>query len=173
MKKYEEQLSADAALLNKYLSQYKVCLSKKETLEQRRNDIIREFDNPLNAVSYDGMPKGSGGVVPIGCAAISYRLDEINERIKKQLEKAKKALTEILDMIEFLPENSTERSIIEHRYIDRYHWERICKVEHMSRTPVTRQWRKGLYELLEFKKVQQILRDYKKQLEKEQLEKGE
>ena len=166
MKKYEEHLSEEAELLNKYLSQYKVCLSKKKNLEHRRNDIIREFDNPLKAVSYDGMPKGSGGVAPIGCAAISYRLDEIDGRIKLQLEKATKALTEIMDVIEFLPENSTERSIIEHRYIDRYRWERICQVEHMSRTPVTRQWRKGLYKLLEFKKVQQILHDYEKQLEK-------
>ena len=163
MKKYEEQLTEDAVLLNQYLSQYKRCISRKKALEHRRNEIIREFNNPLSGVSYDGMPRGSGEGV--GCAAISFRLDEIDTRIKEQMDKSVKVLAEIMDVIEFLPENSIERSIIEHRYIDRMNWDKICRIENISRTPGTRHWRKGLYELLEFKKVQQIIRDYEKQLE--------
>lgn len=163
MKKYEEQLSQEAVLLNQYLSQYRRCIERKKTLERRRNDIIQEFENPLSGVSYDGMPHGSGAGV--GCAALSFRLDEINTRIKEQMDKSIKILTEIMDIIEFLPENSMERTIIEHRYIDRLSWGQICKIEHISRTPGTRYWRKGLYELLEFKKVQRIVKEYKGELE--------
>lgn len=162
MKKYEEQLSTDAELLNKYLYQYKNCICKKHSLENRRKEIVKEFDNPLSAINYDGMPRGSGE--GLGCAALSFRLDEIDTRIREQIDKATKALSDIMDVIEFLPENSTERSILEHKYIDRYSWEQICRVEHMSRTPATRYWRKGLYQLLEFKKVNVILHEYEKQL---------
>ena len=160
MGKYEEQLSTDAILLNKYLSQYKCCIERKRSLERRRADIIREFDNPLSGISYDGMPRSGGEGV--GCAALSFRLDEIDTRIKEQMNKSVKILAEIMDVIEFLPENSMERAIIEHRYIDRMDWSKICRTEHISRTPATRYWRKGLYDLLEFKKVQQIVHDFEK-----------
>lgn len=163
MKKYEEQLTEDALLLDKYLLQYKCCINKKRNLERRQKDIKWELDHPLKGISYDGMPHGSGEGV--GCAAISFRLDEINTRIEEQREKSIKVLADIMDVIEFLPENSMERAIIEHRYIDRYSWGRICKEVHLSRTPATRHWKKGLYELLEYKKVQQIVHEYEKDLE--------
>ena len=163
MKKYEEQLSPEALILDEYLFQYKRCIGRKRSLEHRRNEIVREFDHPLSGVSYDGMPRGSG--VSVGCAALSYRLDEIDTRIKEQMDKSVKVLAEIMDVIEFLPENSIERAIIEHRYIDRMKWWQICKEENLSRTPATNYWRKGLYYLLEFKKVQQIVKEYGEVLE--------
>ncbi len=163
MKKYEEHLTPDAVLLNKYLNQYKHCIGRKKALEHRRNEISREFSNPLSGISYDGMPHGSGEGV--GCAAISFRLDEIDTRIKEQIDKSVKLLDEIMDVIGFLPENSIERTIIEHRYIDRMNWDKICRIENISRTPGNRYWRKGLYQLLEFKKVQQIIHDFEKQQE--------
>lgn len=162
MKKYEEKLTEDALLLDQYLSQYRRCLGRKKTLENRRLEIEREFYSPLSGINYDGMPHGSG--TNMGCAALSFKLDEINTRIKEQSSKSVKILAEIMDIIEFLPENSTERSIVEHKYIDRKSWNQICKIEHLSRTPATRHWRKGLYHLLEFKKVQQILHEYEKGL---------
>lgn len=163
MTRYDEQLSEDASLLDQYLSQYKQCIGKKKSLEHRQKEIAWELDHPLKAISYEGMPHGSGESV--GCAALSFRLDEIKTRIEEQKEKAVKVLADIMDVIEFLPENSTERSIIEHKYIDRHSWRQICKTENLSRTPATRYWRKGLYELLEFKKVQQIVHEYEKELE--------
>ena len=73
-----------------------------------------------------------------------------------------KKYVRINDVIEFLPENSTERAILEYKYIDNYSWNKICNLEHMSRTPATQYWRKGLYKLLEFAKVQEIVREYRK-----------
>lgn len=162
MKKHEEQLSPEALLLDRYLYQYKRCIGRKRALERRRDEIIKEFDHPLNSVKYDGMPHGSGEGV--GCAALSFRLDEIDTRIREQLHKSTKVLASIMDVIEFLPENSMERSIFEHRYIDRMSWERVCGEVHLTRTPATKYWKKGLYELLEFKKIQQIVSEYDKEL---------
>lgn len=168
MKRDGEQLSGDAQLLNKYLNQYKICIGKKRSLEYRRRDILQEFNSPLSAIRMDGMPRGSS--TGVGCAALSFRLDEIESRISDQISKSEKVLTEIMDVIEFLPENSMERSVIEHRYIDRFSWDKVCRVEHISRTPAIRYWRKGLYALLEFKRITQVLHDYKQELLKEGLE---
>lgn len=163
MGKYEEPLSDEAFFLDRYLNQYKRCISRKRVLERRRSEIISEFDSPLSGVSYDGMPHGNSSGV--GCAAISFRLDEINTRIKEQMDKSVKVLAEIMDVIDFLPENTIERAIIEHRYIDRMKWWQICKEENISRTPATNYWKKGLHDLLEFKKIRQIVEEYQKELE--------
>lgn len=165
IKKTENRLSSEAEMLDRYLSQYKYCIGQKKSLERRRAEIIQEFDNPLRAVKMDGMPRGiSSGM---GCAAISFRLDEIDTRIKGQIETAAKILTDIMSVIDFLPENSPERSIIENKYIDRYSWDRVCRENHISRTPAIKRWRKGLYMLLEFKKIKQILKEYQDDQEKD------
>jgi hypothetical protein len=164
MNKYDEQLTPEALLLNRYLNQYRNCIERKKSLERRRNEIIREFDHPLSGVSNDGMPHGSGD--SLGCAALSFRLDEINTKIIEQMERSSKILTEIMDIIDFLPENSMERSIAERKYIDRQNWDQICRAEHISRTPAARHWRKALYRLLEFKKVVQVLKEYEESIGK-------
>ena len=165
MNKTESRLTAEAALLNQYLSQYKYCIDKKKSLENRRSEIVKELDCPFGAVKMDGMPRGSRSVE--GFSAIFFRLDEIDTKIKEQIETAAKMLSDIMNVIDFLPENSLERSIIENRYIDRYSWEMVCRENHISRTPATKSWRKGLYMLLEFKKVRQILKEYQDGKEKD------
>lgn len=167
MKRDYEQLSEAAALLNRYLGQYKHCINKKKNLENRLRDIQFEFNHPLGALKYDGMPHGSS--VGVGCAALTYRLDEMETRIHDQMEKSMCVLTEIMDVIDFLPENSMERAIIEHKYIDCFNWNKISMKENISRTPAIRYWRKGLYALLEFEKIQQILKDYEHELEKDDI----
>lgn len=160
----KRRLTDEAELLDRYLNQYKCCIGKKRSLEIRREEIIREFDFPLPAVKMDGMPRSSRSGE--GCAAISFRLDEIETMIREQMGKAVKILSDIMDVIDLLPENSLERSIIENKYIDRYKWDRVCKENHISRTPATKSWRKGLYTLLESRKVQQILKEYRDGWEK-------
>ena len=97
----------------------------------------------------------------MGCAAVSFRLDEIDTRIKEQINVSANILTDIMHVIDFLPENSIERSIIENRYIDRYSWERVCRENFISRTSAIRIWKRGIYRLLGFRKVKLILREYK------------
>ncbi len=159
----QERLTDDAKLLNQYLNQYRFCIGRKRLLERRRAEIIMEFGNPLKAVPMDGMPKGNRHRE--GCAALSLRLDEVDTRIKEQKENAEKVLVNIMNIIDFLPESSLERAILENRYLDRYNWEQVCRENHISRTPAMRKWRRGLHKLLDFKKIKQILEEYKNSLQ--------
>lgn len=163
MRDFDERLTSEAELLDEYLYQYKDCISRKNALVRRRTEIQQEFDCPLSGINYDGLPHGNG--ISVGSAAISYRLDEIDTKIKGQMQKAEKLLSDIMNVIDFLDEQSLERSIIENRYIDRMGWNAVCRENHASRSKVNRYWKKGLYELLEFKKVKKILRDFQKSRE--------
>lgn len=167
MKRNYEQLSDEALLLNRYLNQYKCCISTKKNLENRLRDIKDEFNHPLGALKMDGMPHGTS--IATGCAALTYRLDELETRIKNQIDKSMRVLTEIMNVIDLLPENSMERAIIEHKYIDCYNWTKICIRESISRTPAIAYWRKGLYYLLDCKTIQGILQIYKTELEKDSI----
>ena len=102
MKKYDEQLSPEALMLHRYLSQYKQCIARKRTLELRQKEIREEFNHPLKGISYDGMPHGNG--VSVGCASLSYQLDEIQTELKDQMQKSIQVLSEIMDILKFLPE---------------------------------------------------------------------
>lgn len=164
MNRGSERLTEEAELLNQYLCQYKYCIGIKRTLEKRRLEILREFENPLKPRRMDGMPRGSSR--QLGCDALPLWLDEIDTKIKAQMENTKQVLVSIMDVINFLPESSMERAIIENRYIDCYNWEKVCKENHISRTPATRRWRKGLYILLEQKEVQKLLEEYRTEAKK-------
>lgn len=155
----EKSLTPEAELLNNFLNQYKYCIRTKKNLENRRLEITREFNTPLasvkNVVKSDAEKKGEG------CATLVFQLDEINEQIKEQIERSVKTLKNIFYIINYLPENTMERAIIENRYIDCYKWEKICQINNISRTPAIKAWKKGLYMLLELKEVKKILKDFK------------
>lgn len=156
------QLTDDALLLNRYLGQYKHCINVKRNLEVRLRDIRFEFDHPLSSVRMDGMPRGNA--TGVGCASLTLRLDEIETKIKEQIDRSMKVLRDIMAVIELLPDNSMERIIIEHRYIDRMSWDKITIHENIGRTPAIRWWRKGMFELLENDSVRKILKDYAEEI---------
>lgn len=153
-----EPLSEEAKNLIYYLERYGVCLRCKKTLEARRLNIIREFDSPLSAVNYDGMPRSNQ--ISVGSASLALKLDDIDSRIIEQKNKAAKVLLDIMAIIEFLEEGTQEREVLEHRYIDCASWNKTCREMHLTRTPANDYWRKALDKLLTFKKVQQVIRDY-------------
>ncbi|MBQ9699669.1 MAG: hypothetical protein IJV71_03520 [Lachnospiraceae bacterium] len=161
----KEPLSEEAKFLMRYLEQYSKCKEKKARLEARRACIIREFENPLSGINYDGMPKGNK--ISVGSASLALRLDEIDTIILQQKEKAAKLLLEVMSVLEFLPENSTERDVLEARYIDCLKTKDVCTSLHISRTPAYNYTKDGLNKLLTFKKVQKILEEFKQRLEDE------
>lgn len=161
----KEPLSEEAELLKQYLGQYFKCKGKKARLEARRASILREFNNPLSGVKCDGMPKGNN--ISVGSASLALKLDEIDTRILQQKNSAAKILLEVMSVLEFLPESSTERDVLEARYIDCYKWSRACRELHMSRSCANDYMKDGLNKLLTFKKVQKILEEFKQRLEDE------
>lgn len=162
MREFDERLSDEAELLNRYLFQYRDCITKKKSLERRKDEIRREF-SPLKSPNLDGMPRGSASGDGVAVSLL-IRLDEIDEKIVEQMNRASKLLSDIMNIIDLLPESTPEenlsKAIIENRYIDRMGWDRVCRENHSSRSKTSRYWKKGLYALLEFKKVKKILHDY-------------
>lgn len=158
----EEPLSEEAKLLIRYLEEYINCKDKQKRLEISRKNILRDFDNPLTGINYDGMPKGN--TISVGSASLAYRLDEIDTRILQQQNRAAKLLLEVMNVLEFLPENSLERDVLEARYIDCLKWDKTCAVVHLSRSAAYKYLKDGINKLLTFKKVQKIVEDYKAHL---------
>ena len=162
MEQIKEKLSKEAKILDRYLKTYSRCVNRKHSLEKRRDEVRKEFENPLRSSMGNGMPRGSS--LGVGCAALSFELDEINTKINEKIQEMKKEYAKINGIIDFLAEDSTEKAILEYKYIDRFSWAEICNVEHISKTPAVQYWRRGLYKLLEFAKVKAVIREYEKSI---------
>ena len=103
---FDERLTEEAEVLNRYLFQYRDCIAKKKMLERRKEEIRAEF-SPLKSPRLDGMPRG-GSFQDTPVAALMYRLDEIDEKIEAQMSRASKILTDIMNIIDLLPETTPE-----------------------------------------------------------------
>lgn len=159
----EKPLSEDAKILIRYLEQYKVCLAREKILKDRLLRVKFDQEHPLSGMNMDGMPKGNASSDGIACS-LAIRIDEIERKIREQAENTKKTMLEIMEILDFLPENEIERNILELRYIDCCSWTKICRLVSMTRSPANAHLRAGLNKLLEFKKVQKILGDYRARL---------
>lgn len=155
-------LTEEAKVLDDFLKQYGRYINRKHALEAREKEIIREFDMPLNAPVNDGMPHGTGS--NLGAASLPLQLDEIRTRIHEAQKECAKRYTKVDNVISYLDENTTERAILEKKYIDRLEWSDICASEMLSRTPAIQYWRSGLYILLSFARVQMIVTEHKKSM---------
>ena len=98
--------------------------------------------------------------MPAGCAALSIRLDDIEQKIRDQMEAATKILADIMNVIELLDDNTPERGIIENRYIDHMGWRQVCQENNFSKTHAIRLWKKGLDDLLLKKRTRDIMKKY-------------
>lgn len=155
-------LSEEAKFLMRYLEQYGVCKKKKAELEIRRQEIIKEFDDPILGIKYDSMPKGSGNNE--GAAALTLLLDEINTTILQQKVEAAKTLIEITNILQLLPQNELERDILEDKYIDCDKWNKICKSVNLSRSAAYQYMKDGINKLLTYQQVKNTLQKFKAKL---------
>lgn len=156
---YDDKLTPEAERLDEYLYYYRDCIRAKRKLEKRLEEIREEF-TAMKSPKLDGLPRGTSiGDTP--AASLAYRLDEINTKIADQVNKALQALNDIMEIINMLPndthEESLSRSILESRYIDRMENAEIAREMNYSKNTINRYWKKGLYTLLEYKKVQTVL----------------
>ena len=157
---YDKKLSDEAGSLNQYLYQYKDCIRSKKNLMRRREEIKAELKNPLSAVRTEKLSTGKSKKKD-SSVDILFRLDEIVERIQGQIDTAERKLTDIMNLLDYLPEESLSRSIMENLYIDRWGWDKVCKENHISTSQAKRYWKQGLYSLLEFEKVKITIKSFK------------
>lgn len=144
-------------LLKEYLSQYYTSRIKRSQLERRLKSIREEMDAPIGGYGYSPVNYGGTNKVGAGAASFVYRISEIETRIEEQRNRAEKALLKVMDIIDFLDEDSTERMVLELRFIDCKSFVAIGKEVHLSRSSLFFYQDKGLEKLLTFKRVREIL----------------
>lgn len=142
-----------------YLQRYRYCINRKKELETRLYEIKAEMQYPISAVSYDNS-SGRTFNVSTGAAAFTYRIAEIEDRIEEQQRKSVRELLAIMEVLDFLPAESVEREIIEKRFIDRLAWYKISNKMHMSRSRIAFYEKKGLDELMKYKRVQELVNNF-------------
>lgn len=81
----------------------------------------------------------------------------IEARIQRQAEWANQILRETTDMVDQLPEDSVERTILECRHLDCMPWSAIQHTVHLTRTPCYNHYIRALDQLLEISYVRTTL----------------
>ena len=149
----------DKELLKEYLNQYYICLMKRMQLEKRLKIIREEMDTPIGGYEYS--PVNYGGTNKVCSAATSfvYLMSEIETRIEHQKVRVEQALLNVMDIMDFLQENSTERMVLELRFIDCKPWANIEKEMHLSRRSLFAYQNRALEKLLGFKKVRAVMKE--------------
>lgn len=125
-------------LLKSYLARYFRAKEKQAVLQDRLRRLRSELKPPPGAEA-------------TGTAS------EIEARIQRQTALEEKSILEIMDIIELLPSESTERSIMELRHIDCKPWREIHRAVHLTRSPCFAYYNKGLDQLLAIPEVRLTL----------------
>jgi len=161
-KQRKNERNEDKETLKEYLNQYYTCRIKRSQLERRLKNIREEMNTPIGGYGYSPVNYGGTNKVGAGAASFVFRISEIESRIEDQKSRVEKALLKVMDIMDFLEESSTERMVLELRFIDCKAWSNIEREMHLSRSSLFSYQDKGLEKLLTYKKVRQILREYKK-----------
>jgi hypothetical protein len=146
-------------LLKQYLGQYYYAKMKKKQLEARLR-TFRENMLGTKGMQYSPVPRSQTNSVGDGPATQVIRAMEIEDRIESQKAEMAKTMLNVMKIMDFLPTDSTERSILEYRHIDCLSWKQVCKEVHLSRSSANDYYDKGINKLLEFKKVQATIQEF-------------
>ena len=146
-------------LLKQYLGQYYYAKMKKKQLEARLR-AFRENMLGTKGMQYSPVPRSQTNSVGDGPATQVIRAMEIEDRIESQKAEMAKTMLNVMKIMDFLPTDSTERSILEYRHIDCLSWKQVCKEANMTRTPCNKYYNAGIDKLLTYKKVQSILQEF-------------
>lgn len=146
--------------IKSYLGQYYSARNKKRQLELRLRTFRQEMIG-TKGMQYSPVPHSQTNSVGDGPASMVIRAMEIEEQIKSQKEEMANAMLNVMKMMDFLPTDSTERIILEYRHIDCLSWKQIAREMNYSIRTCRNKYDSGMEKLLEYKKVQKILEEYK------------
>ena len=129
MAKTERTQAAERRVLKKYLTRFFRAKEKQKTLQQRAAAIRAD----------------------IGEASA------LEARVKAQAEAAERSALEIMDILDLLPEDTTERTILELRHLDCKPWREINRIVYLTASPCFEYYNRGLDTLLSIDKVRYTL----------------
>lgn len=134
----ETEQIRDEDVLKWILGQRFRATKKKLALEARRQAITEEqarIDEP---------------------AGITAMIAEMHDRLTKQQVRVNQAIIRVMDIIEYLPEDSLEKEICEYRHIDMMSWGQIEAAVPMSRSQCNNRYNEAIRMLLQNARVKEI-----------------
>ena len=129
MAKTERTQAAERRVLKKYLTRFFRAKEKQKTLQQRAAAIRAD----------------------IGEASA------LEARVKAQAKAAERSALEIMDILDLLPEDATERTILELRHLDCKPWRKINRAVYLTASPCFEYYNRGLDTLLSMEQVRKTL----------------
>lgn len=149
----------ERAAVKEFLQQYHTARRAARILENRHQALIHELKAPgrisvLHPVPPSHQTQGDGAV------SVVFRVEEVEERIETQRGEMEKAVLRVMDLIDFLPHNSVERTVVELRHIDCKSWEQIAREVYMSRSTVFNHYNAALDALLDCPSARKLVEDY-------------
>ena len=156
--KAADSMSARQRLLRRYLDRFRIISLRKRHLEIQLKELREDFKtSAFHAVNQNG---GSHGSASSTVPAYILQTSEMEDRIFAELQKAAKAMEEIREVIDLLPEDSFEKLILSAKYITRMSELDICDMVPCSRMTYYRFITRGIDKLLEFPQVTRIINRY-------------
>ena len=121
MMRMEQVVRTENERKKAYLRRYLEAKRMQEVLEREIDELRLDRMIP-GSPAQDGMPHGSGGGDLSGYAA---RLDELDRKLREQLERKIQLRAEITEKIDAMP-NETESLLLRLRYIHGLKWEEVA-----------------------------------------------
>lgn len=129
MAKTERTQAAERRVLKKYLTRFFRAKEKQKTL-QLRAEAIRADLGEASA---------------------------LEARVQAQAKAAERSALEIMDILDLLPEDATERTILELRHLDCKPWREINRTVYLTASPCFEYYNRGLDTLLSMEQVRKTL----------------
>lgn len=145
--------------VKRYLQQYHAAQQKKRILEERHRTLSRELQAPAVGSPFRTMPTSKPAKTD-GAVSVVFRIAEVEDRIEEQREEMAKAVLHVMDLIDLLPQNSVERTVVELRHIDCMAWDKIAETIYMSRSNVFNYYNAALDALLGYKRTEKLVGDF-------------
>lgn len=142
-----------------YLQQYHAAVRKKRILEERHRVLSSELRAPSTGSAFRLTPPKKTAKTD-GSVSVVFRISEVEDRIEEQREEMAKAVLSVMDLIDVLPPNSTERTVVEMRHIDCRPWDKIADALYMSRSNVFNYYNAALDQIMENKRNRKLLEEY-------------
>lgn len=117
----EQEVRTENERKKAYLRRYIEAKRMQEVLEREIDELRLDRMIP-GSPAQDGMPHGSGGGDLSGYVA---RLDELDRKLREQLERKIQLRAEITEKIDAMP-NETESLLLRLRYIHGLKWEEVA-----------------------------------------------
>lgn len=159
MSKQTTDQGMDRETVKRYLQQYHAAMKKKRILEERHRVLSSELRAPSTGSMFRLTPPKKPAKTD-GSVSVVFRISEVEDRIEEQREEMAKAVLSVMDLIDVLPPNSTERTVVEMRHIDCRPWDKIAETLYMSRSNVFNYYNAALDQILENKRNRKLLEEY-------------